>query len=95
MTSLFQKHPVVTFLILCYGISWSVWFAILLVTDGPWAILETLVGVGMGPGLAAVLLDRRRGNAGRIGKVHFALGVSRGRGAQLLESSHRRRADRR
>ena len=61
-----ERHPVVAYVVLCYAITWSVWFAIPLVSDGEWTAIKIFIGVGMGPGLAAVLLDRLRGTAGRI-----------------------------
>lgn len=60
------RRPVLSYLALSYAISWAVWFAIPLVSGGEWSLTKVLVGVGLGPGLAAVLLDRLRGNAGAI-----------------------------
>ena len=61
-----MKRPILSYLVLSYGISWAVWFCIPLVADGNWTMMKILVGVGVGPGLAAVLLDRVRGTAGAI-----------------------------
>lgn len=62
-----ERRPVITYVVLCYAITWSVWFAIPLFAPGPWTLIKILTGIGLGPGMAAVLLDRARGNAGPIG----------------------------
>lgn len=60
------KRPILSYLVLSYGITWAIWFCIPLVAHGNWTLMKILVGVGVGPGLAAVLLDRVRGTAGAI-----------------------------
>lgn len=76
------RHPVIAYVVLAYAISWTWWAAIPLFSGGAWPIVKILVGVGLGPGLAAVLLDRWAGNGGAIGTrrwwlhaVPVALGV--------------------
>lgn len=59
-----ERHPVLSFLALAYGISWAVWFSVPLAAGDEWALVKVFVGVGGGPGLAAALLDRARGTAG-------------------------------
>jgi membrane protease YdiL (CAAX protease family) len=70
------RHPVLAFLIFSYVISWSIWFAIPAVSGGNWSVVKLLVAIGMGPGIAAVALDRIRGGAAPIGARwwrHFAI----------------------
>lgn len=66
MATLLLRHPVLSYLILAFAISWSIWFAIPLVSGGNWTTIKIMVAIGMGPGLAAVFLDRFRGTAGPI-----------------------------
>jgi membrane protease YdiL (CAAX protease family) len=73
MKSFLDRHPISAFIFLAYAISWSVWFAIPLVAGHDWTLMKVLVSVGLGPGLAAVILDRVRGTAGRFSGPHFAL----------------------
>ncbi|HVS01392.1 MAG TPA: CPBP family intramembrane glutamic endopeptidase [Thermoanaerobaculia bacterium] len=63
---LVARRPVLAYVVLCYGISWTVWLAIPWVAS-EWTLVKILTGVGIGPGLAAVLLDRARGTAGALG----------------------------
>lgn len=60
------RHPLLSYLALCYGISWAVWFAIPVVAGPEWTVMKILVGIGMGPGLAAIVLDRLRGTGARV-----------------------------
>lgn len=66
LEQLLQRYPVLLFVALTYAITWSVWFAIPLFSGGEWSIIKILTGVGLGPGLAAVLLDRLRRMAGAV-----------------------------
>ncbi|HVG23098.1 MAG TPA: hypothetical protein VND45_02990 [Thermoanaerobaculia bacterium] len=66
------RHPLLSFLVLCYGISWMVWLAIPLVAED-WTVMKIFVGAGMGPGLAhtgslllAMALHTAINNSGRI-----------------------------
>ncbi|HEX8170369.1 MAG TPA: CPBP family intramembrane glutamic endopeptidase [Thermoanaerobaculia bacterium] len=59
---------VLRYVLLCFAISWSVWFAIPLAAHGNWSLMKVLIGIGLGPGLAAVLLAR-----GRVSWPHFAV----------------------
>lgn len=71
MKALVTRYPVLSYVVLCYAITWSVWFAIPIVAGEDWTLVKILVGVGMGPGLAAVLLDRLRGTGGRMNTVRW------------------------
>ena len=67
-----ERHPVSSFVLLSYGITWTVWLSIPAFVgeaagSSRWALVKVLTGVGLGPGLAAVLLDRWRGTGGAIG----------------------------
>lgn len=62
-----ERRPVLAYVFLCYAISWSIWFSVPLFSGGNWTLIKILVGVGMGPGLAAIILDRVRGTGGLIG----------------------------
>lgn len=64
--SIIARYPVLSYLVLCYSITWTVWFSVPLAAGREWALIKIFVAVGMGPGLAAVLLDRARGTAGPI-----------------------------
>lgn len=66
MQRLIERYPVLIYVALCYAITWSIWFAIPLFSGGNWTVIKVMVGIGMGPGLAAVLLDRARGTAGAV-----------------------------
>jgi CAAX protease family protein len=66
LKALIKRYPVITYVVISYSISWSVWFAVPLFAGHRWALIKVLVGIGVGPGLAAVLLDRWRGSAGPI-----------------------------
>lgn len=66
MKTIVERYPVLSYIALCYAISWGVWFAIPLVAPGPWTLIKLFVGIGMGPGVAAILLDRIRGTAGPV-----------------------------
>jgi len=68
-----ERYPVLTYIALCYAITWGVWFSIPLVAGGKWTLIKILIGVGIGPGLAAVILDRVRGTAGPIRWPHFTV----------------------
>lgn len=61
-----ERSPILTYVLLCFGITWSVWFSIPLFAGTDWTVIKTMLGIGMGPGLAAVLLDRLRGKAGAV-----------------------------
>ena len=53
-----RNRPVLAYLVLCYAITWGVLFSLPFIVGRDWALLKVAVGVAMGPGLAAILLDR-------------------------------------
>ena len=58
ITSAFvDRYPIWSFIILCFAITWGVWFTIPVFAGDNWTLIKVLTGVGVGPGLAAVLLD--------------------------------------
>jgi uncharacterized protein len=60
------RYPILTYVLLCFGITWSIWFCIPLFAGADWTLIKIMLGVGLGPGLAAVFLDRLRGTAGPV-----------------------------
>ncbi len=52
-----SKFPIVTFVLLTYVITWGVWFSLPVFSGSDWTLLSVLVGIGMGPGLAALIMD--------------------------------------
>ena len=64
MTSAFvDRYPIRSYIILCYAITWGVWFTIPVFAGDNWTLIKVLTGVGVGPGIAAVLIDRIRNGA--------------------------------
>ena len=61
-----QGRPILAYILLCYVITWTVWFSLPLLVGRDWTLLKVTVGIGMGPGLAAILLDRVRNGSRRI-----------------------------
>ena len=55
-----DSYPVTAYVLLCFLITWTVWFSIPTFAGDDWTLIKIFVGIGMGPGLAAVLLDRLR-----------------------------------
>ena len=62
-----ERHPVLAYLLLCFGITWTVWFCVPLIAGSDWALGKIVTGLGFGPALAAIILDRARGTAGEVG----------------------------
>jgi len=52
------KHPISSFVFLTYSITWVVWFSIPLFSNSDWTLVKILAGVGMGPSLAALIMNR-------------------------------------
>jgi len=52
-----SKCPIITFVLLTYVITWGVWFSLPVFVGSDWTLLSVLVGIGMGPGLAALIMD--------------------------------------
>lgn len=61
------RHPVLSYVLICFTITWSVWFLTPLLTGDDWTLMKIITGVGFGPSLAAIALDRLRGTGARIG----------------------------
>jgi len=55
-----DSYPVTAYVLLCFLITWSVWFSIPTVAGDDWTLIKIFTGAGIGPGMAAVLLDRLR-----------------------------------
>lgn len=53
-----KKYPIISYVVLCYAISWTVWLLTPVFVGDNWALLKIYLGIGMGPGMAAVILDR-------------------------------------
>jgi uncharacterized protein len=56
-----SRRPVLSYIALCYAITWGVLFSLPFIVGSDWSSLKVAVGAAMGPGLAAILLDRTRG----------------------------------
>lgn len=55
-----RNRPVLAYVLLCYAITWGVLFALPFIVGRDWSLLKAAVGMAMGPGLAAIVLDRSR-----------------------------------
>ncbi|MGA9421076.1 MAG: hypothetical protein WBW61_01870, partial [Rhodanobacteraceae bacterium] len=55
------------YVVLCYGITWPIWFAVPLIAGSNWTMGKMVTGAGFGPALAAIVLDRVLGTGGKIG----------------------------
>jgi membrane protease YdiL (CAAX protease family) len=51
------KYPILSFVLLTYFITWGIWFSLPIFSGSDWTLLKILVGIGMGPGLAALIMD--------------------------------------
>ncbi|HEX6085382.1 MAG TPA: hypothetical protein VF266_12710 [Thermoanaerobaculia bacterium] len=47
--SAWTRHPLLSFIALCDGITWTVRFTLPLVTS-EWTVLKICIGIGVGPG---------------------------------------------
>lgn len=63
------RFPIITYVTLTILITWSVWFSIPVFTGKDWTLTKIFLGAGMGPGLAAIILDRIRGTAGKVDRL--------------------------
>ena len=61
------RHPVSSYVLLCYGITWPIWFCVPFVAGTDWSLGKIVTGIGFGPALAAIALDRMRGTGASIG----------------------------
>jgi hypothetical protein len=73
------RHPIISYVVLCYAITWPVWFSIPLIAGKEWTLIRIFVGIGLGPGLAAVILDYVRGGAPVCGFIFASAAASRSR----------------
>jgi len=53
-----SKQPILSFVLLTYFITWGVWFSLPFFSGSDWTLLKVLMGIGMGPGLAALIINR-------------------------------------
>lgn len=68
-----ETHPVLSYVLLCYLITWPVWFCVPLLAGTDWTLGKILTGIGFGPALAVIVLDRLRGTGAVIGTRHWWL----------------------
>ena len=62
-----DEHPVLSYVLLCYGITWPIWFCVPLIAGTDWSLGKIVTGIGFGPALAVVVLDHLRGTGAMIG----------------------------
>lgn len=62
LQSFTQNSPILSFLILCYGITWAIWFSVPHIAGSDWAFGKIIVGAGFGPALAAIILAQLNGS---------------------------------
>lgn len=62
-----ETHPVLSYVLLCYLITWPIWFCVPLFAGTDWTLGKILTGIGFGPALAVIVLDRIRGTGAHIG----------------------------
>jgi uncharacterized protein len=55
------SYPISAFLLLCFGITWAVWFSVPAIAGSNWAFGKIIVGAGFGPALAAIILAQLNG----------------------------------
>jgi uncharacterized protein len=67
LKELTHQHPLMSYVLLCFGITWPVWFCVPLVAGADWTLGKIVTGIGFGPALAAIALDRLRGTGAAIG----------------------------
>jgi uncharacterized protein len=61
-----HQHPLLSYLLLCFGITWPIWFCVPLVAGTDWSLGKIVTGIGFGPALAIIVLDRLRGTGAVI-----------------------------
>lgn len=57
-----KQNPILAYILLCFGITWAVWFSAPSVAGTGWAVGKIVTGIGFGPALAAIILNRLRGD---------------------------------
>jgi uncharacterized protein len=62
-----NQHPLLSYVMLCFGITWPVWFCVPLVAGTDWSLGKIVTGIGFGPAWAVIILDRLRGTGAAIG----------------------------
>ncbi len=62
-----KQNPILAYILLCFGITWVVWFSVKFVAGAEWAAGKIVTGIGFGPALAAIILNRLRGDGGKFG----------------------------
>lgn len=55
-----KRFPITAFILVCFIITWTIWFSIPGFSGDNWILIKIWVGVGIVPGLTAVFLDRFR-----------------------------------
>lgn len=67
LATMAARYPVLVFILLAFAITWSVWFCVPLVARSDWALGKIVVGLGFGPAMAVILMDRWRGTGAALG----------------------------
>lgn len=66
-----RERPLLTFVLLCFGITWPVWFCVPLIAGHDWALGKIVTGAGFGPALAAIVMDYWRGTGADVRTVKW------------------------
>ncbi|WMN60865.1 CPBP family intramembrane metalloprotease [Pseudoalteromonas xiamenensis] len=56
-----REWPILSFLVLCFFITWSIWFSAPSIAGTDWAFVKIIVGAGFGPAIAAIVLAQLNG----------------------------------
>jgi uncharacterized protein len=64
-------YPISAFLLLCFTITWSVWFSVPVIAGTDWAFGKIVVGAGFGPALAAIILAQLNGTGCNIATARW------------------------
>jgi uncharacterized protein len=62
-----NQHPLLSYILLCFGITWPIWLCVPLVAGADWSLGKIVTGIGFGPALAVIILDHLRGTGAAIG----------------------------
>lgn len=62
-----EHYPVLSYVLLCYAITWPIWFCVPWIAGADWTLGKIVTGIGFGPALAVIVLDRLRGTGATIG----------------------------
>ena len=61
-----REWPILSFSLLCFAMTWSVWFSAPAIAGSDWAFVKIIVGAGFGPALAAIFLAQLQGTGCKV-----------------------------